>query len=240
MKVNNFRILNLLKQWFLIASAKQQKFIQSVPWCSWAIGSRTSQTKICRCWSPCRAWLSRAYHPWICFRLNVFGWIHGRGTHGYGGLTILPFILTSASPSSCQQPTLENWMEGVVKLLISGMKGPLWSNMYFLPHSRLLLLIRYWFIYPGPCIVQDMLNVVLISLKTFSLDPEGNKGLCILQNSKCLNLAGSFMFGNYTTSKGMAANVLNHTEVLKIRRWLFSVNLLMRKGSGLMYWTDAS
>ena len=88
--------------------------------------------------------------------------------------------------------------------------------------------------------MQDMLNVVLISLKTFSLDPEGNKGLCILQNSKCLNLAGSFMFRNYTTSKGMAANVLNHTEVLKIRRWLFSVNLLMRKGSGLMYWTDAS
>lgn len=132
-------------------------------------------------------------------------------------------------------------MEAAVKLLISGMKGP-FVVKYVSPSpsssaSADQVLIHLF----RPLCCAGYAKVVLISLKTFRLDTEGNKGLCILlKNSKCLNLAGSFIFRNYTTSKRMAASVLDHTEVLKIWRWLFSVNLLMRKGSGLKYWTDAS
>lgn len=95
------------------------------------------------------------------------------------------------SPSSWHQhilaaansPHLENWTEGAVKLLGSGTKGPFVVKHVFSSPSWSASADQVLIIYPGHCVVQDMLTIVLISLKTFSLDTKGNKGLCILQNS---------------------------------------------------------
>lgn len=134
----------------------------------------------------------------LSLRFSLFSdrmWLHPRvGRSWIRSATALFFALTSAYCSSCQQPTLENWVEGAVKTTDKWCEGAFVVSSVFPSLSwsapAALCAAQGLFHFSRPLCCTGNAEYSSCVIKTFCLNTEGSKGFSLLHYPKCLTLTG--------------------------------------------------
>lgn len=173
-----------------------RKVHKSVPWYHWGISSIMP-------WCPKLPMrkalpVGLSISKLLSLRFSLFSdrmWLHPRvGRSWIRSATALFFALTSAYCSSCQQPTLENWVEGAVKTTDKWCEGAFVVSSVFPSLSRsapaALCAAQGLFHFSRPLCCTGNAEYSSCVIKTFCLNTERSKGFSLLHYPKCLTLTG--------------------------------------------------